>query len=145
MKWATRRAIHVDRAACAWLIRRFIDDDAEFVFVEDPSDVPDDATPFDIRGAKLSHHEGRCSFESILLDHALTVDPVLDDIARTIHQADLGDDRYDAPTATGLDVLIRGLTMTNTDDDATLQITDQLFDALYTHTQRRLLTGHTPS
>lgn len=66
MKWATREHCHVDRAACAWLIRRFIDDQAEFVFVADPADVPDDATPFDMRGVELSHHGGDCSFETFL-------------------------------------------------------------------------------
>ena len=66
MRWATRRHCHVDRAACAWLIRRFVDPDAEFVFVDDPDEVPADATPFDIRGAELSHHGGECSFEAFL-------------------------------------------------------------------------------
>jgi hypothetical protein len=66
MRWATRPECHVDRAACAWLIRRAIDADAEFVFVDDPADVPPDATPFDMRGAELSHHQGDCSFETML-------------------------------------------------------------------------------
>jgi hypothetical protein len=58
MKWATRAGIHVDRIACAWLIRRFVDPEAEFVFVADPDQVPDDATPFDMRGVDLGHHGG---------------------------------------------------------------------------------------
>ena len=66
MIWATRRHVHVDRTACAWLIRRFVDSDAEFVFVDDPDEVPADATPFDMRGVELGHRDGRCSFESIL-------------------------------------------------------------------------------
>jgi hypothetical protein len=57
----------VDRAACAWLIRRCIDPHAAFVFVDDPAAVPADATPFEMRGAALSHHEGRCSFETFLV------------------------------------------------------------------------------
>jgi hypothetical protein len=65
MKWATRKAIHIDRAACAWLIRRFLDPEAEFVFVTDPADVPAEATPFDMRGVDLGHHGGDCSFETI--------------------------------------------------------------------------------
>ena len=65
MRWATRGGVHVDRAACAWLVRRHIDDDPEFVFVDDPDDVPEDATPFDIRGVDLSHHGRDCTFETI--------------------------------------------------------------------------------
>ncbi len=76
MKWATRATIHIDRAACAWLIRRHIDPDAEFIFVSDPTDTPTDATPFDMRGAELSHHHGDCSFETILRKYDLT-DPIL--------------------------------------------------------------------
>ena len=66
MKWATRAGIHIDRAACIWLIRRAVDTDAEFVFVSDPAEVPADATPFDMRGVDLGHQDGDCSFESIL-------------------------------------------------------------------------------
>ena len=62
MKWVTRERIHIDRAACAWLIRRHIDQDAEFLFVADPADIPGDAIGFDIPGAELSHHAGDCSF-----------------------------------------------------------------------------------
>ncbi|MFM9493612.1 chromate resistance protein ChrB domain-containing protein [Streptomyces galilaeus] len=58
MKWATRVGIHIDRAACAWLIRRFVGPDAQFVFVTDPAEVPSDATPFDMRGVELGHHHG---------------------------------------------------------------------------------------
>ncbi len=75
MKWATRSRIHVDRAACAWLIQRFIDPDATFLFVDDPADVPHDATAFDMRGARLSHRHGGCSFESALDDFDLSADP----------------------------------------------------------------------
>ncbi|HZC51051.1 MAG TPA: chromate resistance protein ChrB domain-containing protein, partial [Mycobacterium sp.] len=126
MRWATRADVHVDRAACAWLIRRFVDPVAEFVFVRDPADVPSDATPFDMRGAELSHHDGRCSFETMLVHFGLT-DPALETIAQAVHEADLTDDTYDAPIASGLDVLIRGLTMTSTGDDETLLVTGRLF------------------
>jgi hypothetical protein len=64
VKWATRAAIHIDRAACAWLIRRCVDPAAEFAFVTDPAQVPADATAFDMRGVELSHHNGDCSFET---------------------------------------------------------------------------------
>jgi hypothetical protein len=66
MKWATRAGVHIDRAACAWLIRRDIDPGAEFVFISDPDEVPRDATPFDMRGAELGHHGDDCSFETML-------------------------------------------------------------------------------
>src|SRR6185503_12810212 len=108
MRWATRAGCHVDRAACAWVLRRFVDPDAEFVFVEDPADVPADATPFDMRGVELSHHGGDCSFETILR-HFLLEDPVLWEVARLVHEADLADDRYDEPGGPGLDVISRGL------------------------------------
>jgi hypothetical protein len=110
MRWATRAGVHIDRAACAWLIRRFIDPEAKFVFVADPDEVPAEATPFDMRGAELSHHQGDCSFEQILRRYHLE-DPVLWDLARIVHEADLADERYDAPEAPGLDVLLRGLSM----------------------------------
>jgi hypothetical protein len=82
VKWATRANIHIDRAACAWLIHRHADPAAEFVFVSDPAELPADATPFDIRGVDLSHHHGDCSFESILRRYELT-DPVLWKIAES--------------------------------------------------------------
>ena len=110
MRWATRAGVHVDRAACAWLVRRFVDPDAEFVFVDDPDEVPADATPFDMRGVELSHHEGDCTFETMLRRYELD-DPVLWDVARIVHEADLADDRFDAPEACGLDVICRGLSM----------------------------------
>jgi hypothetical protein len=61
MRWATRAGGHIDRAACAWLIRRHLDPDASFVFVDDPVEVPADATAFDMRGVELGHHGGDCS------------------------------------------------------------------------------------
>ena len=145
MKWATRPGVHVDRAACAWLIRRFIDLDAEFAFAADSAAVPADATPFDMRGAVLGHHQGRCSFETALTSFGLDDDPALEEIGRIIHEADLADERYDAPTAAGLDVLIRGLTLTSGSDHDTLAITGRLFDGLYEHTRRQLMTGRPPA
>jgi len=66
VKWATRAGVHVDRTACPWLIRRFIDEQPEFVCVDDRDEVPDDATPFDMRGVELSHHGDGCTFETLL-------------------------------------------------------------------------------
>jgi hypothetical protein len=143
MKWATRRSCHVDRAACAWLIRRFIDAEAQFVFVDDPDEVPPDARPFDLRGVELSHHGGECSFETFLR-HFELADPVLWEIARIVHEADLGDERYDAPEAAGLDVLLRGLSMV-CDDEELLALATPLFDGLYEYRRRALLTGREPA
>ena len=145
MKWGTRPGVHVDRAGCAWLIRRFIDPSPDFVFATDLADLPADATPFDMRGVALGHHQGRCSFETMLASFDLADDPVLEEIGRIIHEADLADDRYDAPAAPGLDVLIRGLTLTSGSDHDTLVITDKLFDGLYEHTRRQLMTGRPPA
>ena len=140
MKWATRSAPHVDRTACAWLIRRFVDADAEFVFVDDPDEVPEDATPFDMRGVELSHHHGECSFEAVLRRHELR-DPVLWAIARIVHEADLEDERYDAPEAAGLDALMRGLSMVRSDHEV-LALSAPLYDGLYEYLRRAtLLTG----
>lgn len=129
MIWATRTRCHVDRAGSAWLIRRFVDRDATFVFVDDPADVPADAVPFDMRGAALSHHEGRCTFETLLAVYQLD-DPVLARIGQIVHEADLEDERFDAPEACGLDVLVRGLARSSGDHELLLT-TDRLFDALY--------------
>jgi hypothetical protein len=129
VRWATRSRPHVDRAACAWLIRRFIDADAEFVFVDDPDDVPAEATPFDMPGAELSHHGGACSFEAFLARYELD-DPALAGIARIVHEADLDDERYDAPAAPGLDAIISGLALEH-DDHGVLAQAAPVFDALY--------------
>ena len=138
MRWVTRRQCHVDRAACAWLIRRFVDSEAEIDFVDDPDEVDPDATPFDIRGARLSHHDGDCSFETFLRVFELD-DPVLWEVARIVHEADLADERYDAPEAVGLDAALRGLSLV-VDDGRLLELTRPLFDGLY-ELRRRNLAG----
>ena len=143
MTWATRRHCHVDRAACAWLISRFIDSDAVFVFVDDVDEVPEDATPFDMRGVEFSHHDGDCSFETFLRRYEIA-DPVLWEMAKIVHEADLADERFDAPEASGLDVLLRGLSMVR-DDDELLALSGPLFDGLYEYRKRALLTGREPS
>ncbi len=143
MKWATRAGIHIDRAACAWLIRRNLDPQADFVFITDPAVVPDDAIPFDMRGVDLGHHNGDCSFETVLRRYQIS-DPVLWRIAEIIHEADLDDERYDAPEAPGLDVVLRGLSMID-DDDHTLVITKPIFDGLYEYYHRENLLGREPA
>ncbi len=136
MIWATRGDVHIDRTACAWLIRRFVDPQAEFVFVADPDDVPAGATPFDMRGVELGHHEGRCSFESILVRYRLD-DPALARIGRLVHEADIGDERYDAPEAAGIDALLRGLALSAGGDRQMIDRTASIYDALYELWSRR--------
>jgi hypothetical protein len=143
VKWATRRHCHIDRAACAWLIRRFLDPEAEFVFVDDPEELPPDATPFDMRGVELSHKGGDCSFETFLRRYELD-DPVLWDVARIVHEADLDDERYDAPEAAGFDVALRGLSMV-VDDERLLELTAPLFDGVYEFRKRALMLGREPA
>ena len=148
MKWATRGGVHIDRAACAWLIRRFLDPGAEFVFVTDPAEAPADATAFDMRGADLSHHTRAgvedCTFETVLRRFELS-DPVLWRMAELVHEADLDDERYDAPEACGLDVIVRGLSMVCADDRRVLQVTGPIFDGLYEYHRRRMLLGREPA
>ena len=143
MRWATRAGVHIDRAACAWLIRRYVDREATFVFVTDPDQVPTDATPFDMRGVELSHHHGDCTFETILRRYELN-DPVLWRIAEIVHEADLDDGRYEAPEAPGLDAVLRGLSMTGTDEH-TLGVGDAIFVGLYEFYRRSLILGRDPA
>ncbi|WP_341770889.1 chromate resistance protein ChrB domain-containing protein [Amycolatopsis arida] len=124
-------------------MRRWLDPAAEFVFVADPAAVPPDATPFDMRGVELGRHGSDCSFETILRRHDLT-DPVLWRIAEIIHEADLDDERYDAPEAPGLDAILRGLSMIG-DDDHTLAVTKPIFDGLYEYYHRAGFLGREPA
>lgn len=139
MRWATRAGIHIDRAACAWLIRRFVDPAAAFVFVTDPDDVPSDATPFDMRGVDLGHHGSDCTFETILRRYDLA-DPALWRIAAIVHEADIEDEQYDAPEAAGFDLILRALSVSH-DDDRVLELTDPIFDAVHAYVRRALITG----
>ena len=128
MRWGTRPGVHVDRAASAWLIRRFVDTEAEFVFLDDPDDLAPDVTGFDMVGVELTHHGDNVTFQTILDRYRLD-DPILHRLGQIIHEADLADDLYDAPEAAGLDAIIRGLSLTRTDPDI-LTITAPLFDGL---------------
>jgi len=143
VRWATRAGVHIDRAASAWLIGRFIDDEAEFVFVTDPVDVPTEAVPFDMRGVEFGHHGDDCTFETLLRRHDIA-DPVLWRIAEIVHEADLEDERFDAPEAAGFDVLLRGLSMTQP-DETVLTLTRPMFDGLYEYVRRALLGRTTPA
>jgi len=159
MRWATRASIHVDGAACAWVIRRDIDPDAEFVILNGPAadqslremgfghlatgDLPADATPFAMDGAELSRHTGPdgtdCCFETILRRYEV-VDPTLWRIAEVVHEAVLWDERYNAPEARGLDALVYGLSLVGNDKQV-LAITKPLFDGLYKRFYLQSLLG----
>jgi hypothetical protein len=142
MRWATRSGCHVDRAACAWLIRRFIDLEATFVFVDDPDDIPPDATGFDIRGVELTHHHGACSFETFLERYELT-EGALSAMAQIVHEADLDDERFDAPEARGLNAIIRGMGSIY-DDEELLAGSEPIFDGLYEHCRRGIVAIDEP-
>ena len=134
MKWMTWENVGVDRMGCAWLIRRFIDPKAEFVFVAEGkarAQLPKDAEPFDIPGVKLSHHGGHCSFHAILEEHGLKNDPALRRIARIIDEADTVQEVQVEPAAPGLDLLCRGIRRTSPDDKTAIERGAMVYDALY--------------
>jgi hypothetical protein len=136
MLWITRPHPHIDRTACAWLIRRYVDPEAEFAFAADAEAAAAlGGTPFDMRGVELGHHEGRCSFETILVRYQLT-DPALLEIAAMVHDADLDDDKFRSPEASGLDAIVRGLGLVMPDDHELLRFTARVYDGLYAWVQR---------
>ena len=138
MIWATRKGCHVDRTACVWLVRRFVDPEATFAFSEDPAEVPEGAELFDVAGARLSHRGDDCSFETFLSEYDLD-DPVLREIAEIVHDADLMDDRYGRPESEGLDAVIRGMQLALPDDEVLTRHTDAIFDGLYAYLRRETL------
>jgi hypothetical protein len=134
MKWITRSHVHVDRVACPWLIRRFVDSEAEFIFV--PRSLVNDvaaqqnATPFDAPGVELGHREGRCSFEFIILKYSLT-DPALQRMAKIIHAADIDTEIDTDPIARGLEAIATGFSLRFPDDLTNLEYQFEVYDALY--------------
>lgn len=134
MKWVTRSHVHVDRVACPWLISRFIDSEAEFLFVPknqiERVAAETGAIPFDAPGVELGHHDGRCSFESILLKYELT-DPALRRLARIVHAADVAADLDTDPLARGLEALATGYSLRYPNDHENLAHQFELYDALY--------------
>ena len=134
MQWITRSHVHVDRVACPWLIQRFVDNRAEFLFV--PADQLDQkvketgAIPFDAPGVELGHREGRCSFESIVLKYGFN-DPALVRMAKIVHAADVREDIDTDPIARGLEALAAGFRLRYPDDDENLAHQMDVYDALY--------------
>lgn len=135
MRWVTRKNAAVDRIACPWLIRRFIDAEAEFLYV-DPASVEtavreQNAIPFDTQGAELGHVDGRCSFESILVKYGLD-DPALARMAHIVHGADIEKDIAQTPEAGGLKAIAMGFRRIYGErDQEKLEAEMGLYDALY--------------
>ena len=142
--WVTRPRPGVDRIGSAWLIRRFLDPNARFAFVADRDAAPADAVPFDMFGVEFTHRGDFCTFET-LCDGFELHDPALPSIAAIVHDLDLKDRRFDAPDAPTIGLLIEGLRLAHTDDDALLNAGIPLFEALYQAlTQARRVQGPTP-
>jgi len=134
MQWLTRSHVHVDRVACPWLITRFIDSEAEFLFV--PKGEVDSvakrtgAIPFDAPGVELGHHEGRCSFEAIMLKYELK-DAALQRLAKIVHAADVAEDIDKDPLARGLEAIATGYGLRFPEDAENLAHQFEVYDALY--------------
>jgi hypothetical protein len=134
MKWVTRKNIRVNRAATAWLIRRFVDREAEFHFVE-PGEVvrfqrDHGAIGFDAPGARYSHDQGVTSFEQIIAEYRLK-DPVLQRLAVIVHAADVPGALHESPEARGLQAISKGFPLVAKDDHETVERASFLYDALY--------------
>ena len=133
MKWVTRSHVHVDRVACPWLIARFVDSAAEFLFAPkgrvNEAASAERAIPFDAPGVELGHHDGKCSFEAIIAKYGLT-DPALLRLARIVHAADTGEMDSD-PLAAGLEAVAQGYSLRFPDDRENLAHQFEVYDALY--------------
>jgi hypothetical protein len=136
MKWITREHVKVDRVACPWLIRKYIDPEAEFLFVP-AADVAavaerEGATPFDVGGAVLGHRDGRCSFETIIEEYGLLArEPALARMAEIVHAADVSADLDKVPESRGLNAIAEGFGLVYADDHAILAAEFPLYDALH--------------
>ena len=134
MLWVTRSHVHVDRVACPWLITRFVDSQADFLFVPasqvEKVVAENGAIPFDAPGAELGHVEGRCSFESIILKYGLK-EPGLLRMAKIVHAADVSEDIDNDSIARGLEALASGYSLRFPDDHENLAHQFELYDALY--------------
>ena len=134
-RWVTRPRPHIDRIASAWLVKRFIDPDAQFVFAP-PAEFPEDAIPFDAPGVELSHQGEDCTFETLVKRCRLR-DRRLVRLAELVHEADLRDGKYPHEEARGLDVAVRALLAASPDDHQVLAQGMALFEGLYATTSRK--------
>lgn len=133
--WATRENIHIDRLASAWLIKRFIDSKAKFIF-EKETVIPNNAVKFDIMGVTFGHHFDKCTFETLLISFGLK-DPVLQRISKIVHDVDIKDNKFESEEAAGIDCIIRALSENMKDDYKTLETGFVLFDSLYKYLNKK--------
>ena len=143
MKWITREHVKVDRVACPWLIKKFVDADAEFLFVaaDKVAEIAEreGAIPFDIPGVELGHHDGKCSFEAIV-DKYRIGDSAIHLLSRIVHGADVEQDLYGDSEAAGLKAIALGFRYLGLKDDhEILEKESIIYDALYAYCQRQSL------
>ncbi len=145
MKWVTREHPRTDRIACPWLIRTFIDPDAEIVYV--PADEVllfaerEGAISFDATGARYTHRDGLCSFEVLVEDHGLGADPALALVARVVHGADVSEDRDATPQSPGLLAIADGFALLGLDDQRQLELELPVYAALYAWARGQVARG----
>jgi hypothetical protein len=134
MLWITRSHVHVDRVACPWLIKRFVDSDAKFLFVPKSQiqkvAAEAGAIPFDAPGVELGHHNGKCSFEAVIEKYELA-DPALLRLAKIVHAADIAAELHTDEIAPGLEAIATGFGLILPDDQANLEAQWIVYDALY--------------
>jgi hypothetical protein len=135
LKWVTRKNANVDRVACPWLIRKFVDPEAEFLYVpaEDVMATAEreGAIPYDVKDVELGHVDGRCSFDSIIVKYGLE-DPALKRLAQIVHGADVAADRGICPEAAGLYAIAHGFALVHGEDDhEKIRLETPMYDALY--------------
>jgi hypothetical protein len=131
LKWVTWEKVGVDRIACTWLIKRQIDPDAEFVFIQRGADYKTmEGIPFDIPGVHLSHKRGRCTFTNVLKEYAIA-DKILDQIGAIVDGADSVNDLLPPLESPGLDLICRGLTKVLKDDLRAIEVGGIIFEAIY--------------
>jgi hypothetical protein len=144
MKWVTREKPKTDRIACPWLIRKFIDPDAEIVYV--PKDEVlgyaerEGATSFDAPGARYTHRDGMCSFETLIADYKID-DPALALMARVVHGADVSEDPDATAQSAGLEAIADGFALLELDDQRQLALELPVYDALYAWAKQQVSTG----
>jgi hypothetical protein len=131
MKWVTWENVGIDRMACAWLIGRYVDPEAELLFVSrDARVLPDGAEAFDIPGVRLSHRHGHSTFHTMLDEYQLT-DPILRRIAEMVDEADTAQEVLVEPAAPGLDLICRGLRQISPDDQVAVERGRLIYEAVY--------------
>ena len=141
MKWITRQYVHVDRTACPWLIKKFVDPEAEFIFVpvEKIEEIveKEKAIPYDARGVELGHHGDKCSFDAIVQKYEIK-DPAVLELSKIVRAADT-DKMEAAPEAAGLEAVMTGFGVVSKDDYETIAKASPVYDALYTNCKLRLI------